>query len=107
MFPSPSHHVHRCCVHPVQIPTAEEASRTAYGLLTAPSANTPGVISAPSGRGIRKHVCLHPGCGKVFHLKASAAKHQEKEHRFRRRLGEKIIRPFVSQSLSRRCLERK
>lgn len=77
------------CAHPVQIPTAEEASRTAYGLLTAASAKAAGVISAPSGRGVRKHVCLHPGCGKVFHFKASAAKHQEKEHRYRRRLGEK------------------
>ncbi|CAB1100558.1 unnamed protein product [Ectocarpus sp. CCAP 1310/34] len=69
------------------VPTAEQASKTAYGLLTAASANAAGVIQAPSGRGFRKHVCLHPGCGKVFHLKASADRHQEKEHRFRRRLA--------------------
>lgn len=75
---------------PLQIPTAEEASKTAYELQTAASANAAGVVQAPSGRGVRKHVCLHPGCGKVFHLKASALTHQEKEHHFRRRLGEKI-----------------
>ncbi|CAM9462464.1 unnamed protein product, partial [Hapterophycus canaliculatus] len=69
------------------IPTAEQASKTAYDLLTAASANAAGVVEAQSGRGVRKYVCLHPGCGKVFHLKASAAKHQEKEHRFRRRLA--------------------
>eukprot|EP00903_Cladosiphon_okamuranus_P016056 g14823.t1 len=69
------------------IPTAEEASRMAYSLLTAASANAAGTVEAPSGRGVLKHVCLHPGCGKVFHLKASAARHQEKEHRFRRRLA--------------------
>lgn len=71
-----------------QLPTAEQTSRTAYELLTAPSAGAAGVAQAPSGRQTRKHVCLHPGCGKVFHLKASATAHQEKEHRFRRHLGE-------------------
>lgn len=76
----------------LQIPTAEEASRTAYELLTAASANAAGVVEAPSSRGVRKYVCLHPGCGKVFHLKASAAKHQDEEHRFRRRLGERNVR---------------
>ncbi|CAM9499132.1 unnamed protein product, partial [Ectocarpus sp. 12 AP-2014] len=69
------------------VPTEKQASKTAYGLLTAASANAAGVVQAPSGRGFRKHVCLHPGCGKVFHLKASADRHQEKEHRFRRRLA--------------------
>ncbi|CBJ33282.1 C2H2 zinc finger protein [Ectocarpus siliculosus] len=69
------------------VPTVEQASKTAYGLLTAASANAAGVVQAPSGRGFRKHVCLHPGCGKVFHLKASADRHQEKEHRFRMRLA--------------------
>lgn len=73
----------------LQIPTAEQASKTAYELQTVPSANAAGVVQAPSGRGVRKHVCLHPGCGKVFHLKASALTHQEKEHSFRRRLGER------------------
>lgn len=71
------------------MPTAEEESRRAYSLLTVPSANAAGTVEAPSGRRVHKHVCLHPGCGKVFHLKASAARHQEQEHRFRRRLGER------------------
>ncbi|CAM9950179.1 unnamed protein product [Scytosiphon promiscuus] len=69
------------------IPTPEQASKTAYELLTAASANAAGVIEAKSGRGVCRYVCMHPGCGKVFHLKASAADHQKKEHRFRKRLA--------------------
>lgn len=71
-----------------QPPTPEQASKTAYELLTAPSTVAAGVSKAPSGRRVRKYMCLHPGCGRVFHLNSSAMKHQEKEHRFRRKLGE-------------------
>lgn len=49
-------------------------------------------------------MCLHPGCGKVFHLKASAARHQEKEHRFRRRLGEGEGLYLATQCGGRHCL---
>lgn len=71
-----------------QLPTADEAAKAAYELLTSPSAEAAGVLRAPSGRRVRKHVCLHPGCGKAFHLRGSATAHQEKDHRFRQRLGE-------------------
>ena len=71
-----------------QIPTPSQATQNAYELQTAASDAAAGVLRVPSGRGVRKHVCLHPGCGKVFHFKQSAAAHQEKEHRFRRKLGE-------------------
>lgn len=70
-----------------QLPTAEEASTAAHKLLTEASTTPSGVAQAPSGRQTRKHVCLHPGCGKVFHFKASADAHQT-EHQFLERLGE-------------------
>eukprot|EP00752_Nemacystus_decipiens_P013794 g12246.t1 len=79
------------------MPTGEEASRRAYSLLTAPSAKAAGTVQAPFGRDVYKHVCVHPGCGKVFHLKASATRHQE-EHQFRRSLAAST--PLVDQHMA-------
>lgn len=70
-----------------QLPSAEEASTAAHKLLTEAATGPCGVAQAPSGRQTRKHVCLHPGCGKVFHFKATADAHQT-EHQFLERLGE-------------------
>lgn len=75
-----------CPCHQLQ----NNTEQTAYEILTAASASTEGVAAAPSGRRIRKHVCLHPGCGKAFHLKVTTEAHQQKEHRFRRKLGESV-----------------
>ncbi|CAM9992042.1 unnamed protein product, partial [Sphacelaria rigidula] len=79
------------------LPTAEEASTAAHKLLTEASTTPSGVAQAPSGRQTRKHVCLHPGCGKVFHFKASADAHQT-EHQFLERLA--TATPFTDQFLS-------
>ncbi|CAM9158958.1 unnamed protein product, partial [Discosporangium mesarthrocarpum] len=79
----------------------EKATRAAYELLTAPRGGNMGTQPAPSGRSTLKYVCMHPGCGATFAMEMSAKAHAQREHCFRRHLGEFYLpSPFSDQFLS-------